>query len=82
MSLKKVIYFPFLTFLYHRMTSNFIFQRLGISIYLLKILFIYRERRREGEREGEKHQYVVPSHAPPTGNLACNQGLCPDWALN
>ena len=22
-------------------------------------LFIFRQRRREGEREGEKHQYVV-----------------------
>ena len=27
-------------------------------------LFIFRERRREGEREGEKHQYVVASNVP------------------
>ena len=24
-------------------------------------------------REGEKHQCVVASHAPPIGDLACNQ---------
>ena len=36
----------------------------------------------EGEREEEKHQCVVASHAPPTGDLACNPGMCPDWELN
>ena len=34
------------------------------------ILFLYfRQRRSEGESEGEKHQCVVASHAPPTGDL-------------
>ena len=47
--------------------------------FLEKILFIYfRERAREEEREGEKHPCVVASHAPPTGDLACNPGTCPD----
>ena len=32
-------------------------------------LFIFRQRGREGEREGEKHQCVVVSCTPPTGNL-------------
>ena len=36
----------------------------------------------EGEREGEKHQCVVASHMPRTGDLACNSGMCPDWELN
>ena len=45
-------------------------------------LFIFRERGREGEREGEKHQCVVASWAPPTGALACNPGMCPDWESN
>ena len=36
----------------------------------------------EGEREGEKHQCVVASHMPSTGDLACNPGMCPDWELN
>ena len=45
-------------------------------------LFISRERVREGEREGEKHQCVVASHVPPTGDLACNPDMCSDWELN
>ena len=44
----------------------------------LKILFIFRER----GREGEKHQCVVASHVPPTGDLAHNPGMCPDWESN
>ena len=47
-------------------TSHFIF---------LKILFIIF-------REGEKHQYVVASHTPPTGDLAHNPDMCPDWESN
>ena len=43
-------------------------------------LFIFRERGREGEREGEKHQCA--SCAPPTGDLARNPGMCPDWESN
>ena len=50
--------------------------------FLKKILFIFRERGREGEREGENHQYVVTSHAPPTGDLARNPGMCPHWEWN
>ena len=33
-------------------------------------------------REGEKHQCVIASHAPPTGDLASNPGMCPDWEVN
>ena len=47
-----------------------------------KILFIYFEREGKGEREEEKHQCVLASHVPPTGDLACNPGMCPDWELN
>ena len=35
----------------------------------------------EGER-GEKYQCVVASRTPPTGDLAHNPGICPDWELN
>ena len=52
-------------------------------VFFLKILFnIFRERGREGEREGEKYQCVVDSHMAPTGDLARNPGMCPDWELN
>ena len=46
------------------------------------ILFIFRERGREGEREGEKHQCVVVSPMPPTGDLARIPGMCPDLESN
>ena len=53
-----------------------------LSFFFRFYLFIFRERRKEGEREGEKHQCVVSSHAPPTGDLAHNIGMCPDWESN
>ena len=31
----------------------------------------------KGGRKGEKHQCVVASFVPPTGDLACNPGMCP-----
>ena len=36
-------------------------------MFFLNILFIFRERGREGEREVEKHQCVVASRVPCTG---------------
>ena len=56
---------------------------MGFLYSFLKFLFIYfRERGREGERKGEKHQCVVASCTSPIGDLACNLGTCPDWELN
>ena len=45
-------------------------------------LFIFRERGKEGEREGEKRQCVVASHMAPTRDVARNPGMCPDWESN
>ena len=45
-------------------------------------LRIYFEREGKGEREEEKHHCVVASRVPPTGDLACNLGMYPDWELN
>ena len=45
-------------------------------------LFLFRDRGREGGREGEKHQCVIASHLSPTEDLAGSQGMCPDWELN
>ena len=44
-----------------------------------KDLFIFRERGREGEREGEKHHVWLPLMHPLTRDLAYNPGMCPDW---
>ena len=43
---------------------------------------MFRQKGREGEREGKEHHCVVASHAPPTGDLAHNPGVCPDWESN
>ena len=43
---------------------------------------MFSQRGKEGEREGEKHQCVVAPRVPPTGHLACNPGMCPDWESN
>ena len=46
--------------------------------FLKKILFVFRER----GREGETHQRVVASCTAAAGDLARNPGLCPDWESN
>ena len=58
-----------------------------LCIYLFTLkdfiyLFIFRERVREEKRRGEKHQCVVASHMRPTGDLAYNPDMCPDWESN
>ena len=56
-----------------------------INKYIKKIkdyLFIFRERGREGEREGEKPQCLVAPDTPPPGGLAHNPGMCPAWESN
>ena len=60
---------------YGTRTVHFIFLFLFSGFYL----FIFGERGKEREREGKKHQCVVASHVPPTGDLASNPGMCPDW---
>ena len=54
---------------------------------LFVYLFIYRERRRKGEREKQdidvwgNHQSVA-SCTPPTGDVVHNPGMCPDRESN
>ena len=43
---------------------------------------MFKERGRMGGKEREKHQCVVASQALPTGDLARNPGMCPDWETN
>ena len=45
-----------------------------LLIFLKKILFIYFER-----VKGGKHQCVVASCMPPTGDLVSNPGMYTDW---
>ena len=45
-------------------------------------IYLLLEKGREGEREGEKEPCVFASRTPPTGDLAHNPGMCPDWESN
>ena len=49
-----------------------------VCMYACMDLFIFREGGREGGRAEGKHQCVTASLMPPTGDLTCNPGLCPD----
>ena len=52
---------------------------LFFSFLILKdFIYLFLER---GE-EGEKYQCVVVFRTPPTGGLAPNPGMCPDWESN
>ena len=71
----------------HQIFMRFYFSSCGIvcaflPVIFFKILFLFIFKDREGEREGGKHQCVVASLAPPTGDLACNPGTCCDWESN
>ena len=45
-------------------------------------IYLFLERGKEGEREGETHQCVVAFLPPPTGDQAPNPAMCPDWKSN
>ena len=70
----KVLLFPGHFPPHHNLMSVFI---LFFRFYLL----IFRKKGREGAKEGEKHQCVVAFHVAPTGDLAYNPSMCPDWEL-
>ena len=50
-----------------------------LCFFLITYLFLERGER---EREGEKHQCVVASHAPHPGDLTWNPGMYLDWESN
>ena len=54
-----------------------------VGFFFLRFyLFILREGKEKREGEGEKPQCVLASYTPPTGDLARNPGMCPDWESN
>ena len=59
------------------------------EIFFRFYLLIFRERGREGEKEGEKHQCerkisvgCLPLVHPPTGDRTHNPLMCSDWESN
>ena len=52
------------------------------SIFFKHCIYLFLERGREAEGEGEKYQCVVAFHVSLTGDLDLNPGMCPDWKSN
>ena len=53
-------------------------------VYFLKyFIYLFLERGEGREKERERNiDHLIASCIPPTGDLACNPGMCPDWDLN
>ena len=59
-----------------------VFRQVHLLFHFFKRFYLFIFRERGEEREREKHQRVVISCGPPTGDLTHNPGICPDWVLN
>ena len=55
---------------------------LTIINFLKDLIYLFLEIGEGREKEKEKHQCAVASSTPPTGSLACNPAMCPDWESN
>ena len=53
-----------------------------LLIYLFKDIYFFLERGKGRRKRGRETSCVVASCMPPTGDLACNPGMCTDWELN
>ena len=56
-------------------------SRIHCLIFLKDFTNLFLERG-EGRQKAKKHQCVVASRTPPTGDPAHNPDMCPDWELN
>ena len=54
--------------------------------FLFLRFYVFLEKGEEGKKKGENRAQemhrLVASSAPPTGDPACNPGVCPDQELN
>ena len=64
-------------------------EEVGVGcFFLLQLAFdlisfyLFLDRREGREKERERNINVVAASVPPTGDLARNPGMCPDWELN
>ena len=63
--------------------KKIVYKMFDLKLSFFKdFIYLFLDRGEGREEEGEKHQCVVASHMPPTGDLACNPGMCPDWESN
>ena len=59
-----------------------LWDRRKVFLFFKDFIYLFAERGEGKKKEGEKHQCVVASSVPPTGDLAHNPGMCPDWESN
>ena len=60
-------------------------EKIRSSFFLFKdylCIYLFLERGEGKEKEEQKYQCVVASRIPPTGDLAHNPGMNPDWESN
>ena len=50
--------------------------------FLKKILYLFSEREEDREKERETNINQSPLRWGPSGDLAHNPGMCPDWESN
>ena len=56
---------------------------LNLFLFFKTFIYLFLERGEGREKEGERNINVrLPLMRPPTGDLACNPGMCPDWESN
>ena len=53
------------------------------QVHIFKDFYLFLERGEGKEKERERNINVwLPLTRPPTGDLARNPGMCPDWESN
>ena len=58
------------------------------SLFFKERFYLFLERGEGKEKEWERNinvwqmEWVVASHTPQVGDLACNPGVCPEWESN
>ena len=62
--------------------TKYLYNLFHIYLFFKRFYLFILERGGEGEREGEKHQCVVASRAPPTGTWPATQACALEWELN
>ena len=63
---------PLILMPYNFMSFSFLF-------FFEDFIYLCSERREGREEERERNVSMWLPLAPPTGDLTCNPGLCPDW---
>ena len=72
----------FLSFFFFLRRNETILFAHDVTIFLRFYLFVFREKGKGGEREGEKYQSVASCTPPTRDDLAHHPGMCPDQESN